>query len=121
MSEELAIRQQLLTNLTVAANRLIEGYAESDPTVRSQLWRSLVAEVRAAEDCVYPLGSAGKPYVGEVPDDRPLRCPVEWDDQLDAVRDRCGMPKDHDERCTAAVFLSDFNSDHFRPDPEPAP
>ena len=47
----------LLTNVTVAADRLIQQWAESDDDVKHALWKSLGSAVQAAEETVYPLPS----------------------------------------------------------------
>lgn len=48
----------LLTQVTVAASRLIDGWAEGDEGRRHDLWRGLAKAVTAAEDDVYPLTGA---------------------------------------------------------------
>lgn len=51
----------LLTNVTVAADRLIQQWAESDDDVKHALWKSLGSAVQAAEETVYPLPSEAGP------------------------------------------------------------
>lgn len=45
----------LLRHVTVAADRLLQGWAEGDEGRRRDLWRGLSAATEAAADAVYPL------------------------------------------------------------------
>ena len=48
-------RLGLLRRLTVAADRLIEGWAEGDDARKTDLWRGLSTATAAAHEVVYPL------------------------------------------------------------------
>jgi hypothetical protein len=47
----------LLTEVVVAADRLMGQWAEADIKVRNSLWKALGLAVQRAEDEVYPLAS----------------------------------------------------------------
>jgi hypothetical protein len=59
-------KQQALTNLTVAVDRFMDGWAESDQEVRHNLWVAMGQARSDAEQFVYPLGTEGKPYVANL-------------------------------------------------------
>lgn len=89
------VMQQLLTNLTVAADRLMENWSESDADSRHRLWVDLGNAAREAGEEVYPLGMYGRPYAGPVPESGAPRC--EWTYRVEVddgpLIQRCVLPR----------------------------
>jgi hypothetical protein len=54
-----------LTNLVVAANRMLDDWAEGDDAVKNSLWRNLhmLAGEIAERNGIFPLGNSDGPYV----------------------------------------------------------